>query len=701
MRVLLILLTCFFGAAALLYAWVIYRKVEAFEVKDEKITRLSNIIHRGAFTFLKKEYTWVAIFVGIVSVLFLPTLGFSYSLSFVWGVACTAGAGWLGMHVATRSNGRTAYAAATKGTSEALDMAFSGGSVAGMLVVGIGLLCVSIAYLLLGANPAPLAAVGMGISSLALFARVGGGIYTKAADVGADLVGKVESNIPEDDPRNPAVIADNVGDNVGDVAGMSADLMESYANAIIAAMIVGFLSMDLSVGGEALGLRGVAFPLLLAAWGIVSSISGCLVVSPNALSNTQVGPFHVGRFIDRTFSVAEKVPFIKTMMDRIRSGDAAFALRAGLFAAGLKMIVGTFFLSLIFFFWYTFHIFFAVSFGVLAAVAIGFATEYFTSSDYSPTKVIAQSSETGSATIILSGISSGMKSVVVPVLLICFAIWASFSLAGIFGVACAAVGMLSITGIALSVDAYGPISDNAGGIAQMTKLPPEVRQITDKLDAIGNTTAAMGKGLAVASAALTALALFIAYAQAVQIEVIDLLNANVITGMLLGGMLPFLFCALAIEAVSRAAQAMIEEVRRQFREIVGLMDGTGEADHEKCISISTEAALREMIIPGAIALFSPVIVGLVLGKEALGGFLAGSIVTGVMLALFMANAGGAWDNAKKYIEEGHHGGKNTPNHAAAVVGDTVGDPFKDTAGPCLNNLIKLMAMVALVIAPIL
>ena len=696
MRLLLILVTCFLGAIALGYAWVIYRKVESFEVKDEKITKLSNIIHKGAFTFLKKEYTWVAIFVAVVCALFLPTLGFSYSLSFFWGVVCTAGAGWLGMYVATRSNGRTAYAAATKGTSEALDMAFSGGSIAGMLVVGIGLLCVSVAYLFLGANPAPLAAVGMGISSLALFARVGGGIYTKAADVGADLVGKVESNIPEDDPRNPAVIADNVGDNVGDVAGMSADLMESYANAIIAAMIVGFLSMDLSVGGEVLGLRGVAFPLLLAGWGIIASISGCLVISPNALSNVR----YVGPFIAKAFTVAEKIPFIKTMMDRIRGGDAAFALRIGLFAAGFKMIVGTFVLSLLFFFWYTFHIFFAVSSGVLAAVLIGFATEYFTSSDYSPTRNIAQSSETGSATIILSGISIGMKSVVAPVFLICFAIWASFSLAGIFGVACAAVGMLSITGIALSVDAYGPISDNAGGIAQMTNLPPEVRQITDKLDSIGNTTAAMGKGLAIASAALTALVLFIAYAQAVQIEMIDLLNANVIAGMLLGGMLPFLFCALAIEAVSRAAQAMIEEVRRQFREIAGLMDGTGEADHEKCISISTEAALREMILPGAIAIFSPLLVGFILGVEALGGFLAGSIVTGVTLALFMANSGGAWDNAKKYIEEGHHGGKNTPNHAAAVVGDTVGDPFKDTAGPCLNNLIKLMAMVALVVAPL-
>ena len=695
MRILFVLLTLALGTVSLWYAWLTYRKVDAAVVKNERVAELSGIIHNGAFAFLKKEYTWLSCFVGAVALLFLLRMGFGYAFSFLLGAGSSAGAGWLGMYVATRANGRTAFAA-TKGVSEALDMAFSGGSIVGMLVVGVGLVGIALSYLLLGIDPAPLAAFGMGASSIALFARVGGGIYTKAADVGADLVGKVESGIPEDDPRNPAVIADNVGDNVGDVAGMSADLLESYVNSIIAAMAFGFVCKDLYVGGEVLGLRGVVFPLLLAGWGIIASISGCLVVSPNALSSV---PF-VGDFVAKAFTVAEKIPYVKTIMDRVRSGDAAYALRIGLFAAGAKMIGGTFVLSMLFFFWKTFNIFLAVSSGVLTAVLIGFATEYFTSSEYPPVKTIAEASDTGPATVILSGFSVGMKSVVIPVLLICFATWASYVLAGVFGVACSAVGMLSITGMALSVDAYGPISDNAGGIAEMSKLPSDVRKITDKLDSIGNTTAAMGKGLAIGSAALTALALFAAYTQATGLSAIDITHSNVVVGLLLGGMLPFLFCAFSVEAVSRAAQAMIEEVRRQFREITGIMDGTGRPEYEKCVSISTEAALKEMVVPGALALLSPPIIGALLGTEALGGFLAGSIVSGVMLALFMANSGGAWDNAKKYIEEGNYGGKGTSNHSAAVVGDTVGDPFKDTAGPSLNILIKLMTVVALVIAPL-
>ena len=693
MRILLVLLTSILGLTAIGYAWLIYQKMMALTVDDERVVELSQIIHKGAMAFIKKEYTWLAFFVGGVFLLLLGMwkIGFGAgpAFAFLFGALCSAAAGWLGMYVATQANGRTTFAA-TRGSGEALDMAFSGGSIVGMLVVGIGLTGIAVAYLFLSVKS--LAAFGMGASSIALFARVGGGIYTKAADVGADLVGKVEAGIPEDDPRNPAVIADNVGDNVGDVAGMSADLFESYVNSVIAAMAVGFLCTDLYNDGTALGLWGVAFPLLLAGWGILSSIGGCLLIS------TKVP--YLSQWVDWVLSYAEKIGYVKKILDRIRGGDAAFALRVGIFVAGGKMIVGTFILSLICFFTKTFNVFLAVTSGVLAGVLIGFVTECFTSSEYSPVKNVAQSSETGPATVVLSGLSLGMKSVLFPVILICLATLISHYLAGVFGVACAAVGMLSITGIALSVDAYGPISDNAGGIAQMSQLPSEVRNITDKLDSIGNTTAAMGKGLAIGSAALTALSLFIAYAQAAELSAIDIMNPAVIVGLLLGGMLPFVFCSLSIEAVGRAAQAMIEEVRRQFREVAGIMEGTTKPDYERCVAISTGAALKEMVIPGVLALVCPLLVGLVLGKAALGGLLGGAIVTGVMLALFMANSGGAWDNAKKYIEEGNFGGKGTPNHAAAVVGDTVGDPFKDTAGPSLNILIKLMTVVALVLAPL-
>ncbi len=526
----------------------------------------------------------------------------------------------------------------------------------------------------------------MGASSIALFARVGGGIYTKAADVGADLVGKVEAGIPEDDPRNPAVIADNVGDNVGDIAGMGADLFESYVNSIIAAMAIGAVYSFSS--NEVLGLWGIGFPLFLAAWGVFASIIGCMMISRKA------------PYADTVAATIRKIPGFDKIMDRIDAGDASFALRVGTFVAGGLMIAGTLILSILFFFTNSLNVFLSVTSGVLAGILIGYVTEIYTSGDYRFVKGIAGTSDTGAATVILSGISLGMLSTGIPVILICISTLISYYLAGMFGVAVAAVGMLSITGISLSVDAYGPIADNAGGIAEMSELPEEVRKITDHLDAIGNTTAAMGKGLAIGSAALTSLALFVAYSQAAHIEKIDIMDPNVIVGLLIGGMLPFIFCSLSIDAVSRAAGAMIEEVRRQFHEIAGIMEGTAKPEYERCVEISTHAALTQMILPGVMAILVPILVGFILGKEALGGLLGGAIVTGVMLALFMANSGGAWDNAKKYIEDGHFGGRGSAQHAAAVVGDTVGDPFKDTAGPSLNILIKLMTVVALVLAPL-
>ena len=684
MWLILVFVTLVFGVVAGGYAWMVFQKLREGKIENDRIVELSTIIHKGAMAFLKKEYTWLAPFVGVVALLLWWMLGFGSAFSFVLGALCSAAAGYIGMYVATNANGRTTFAA-TKDAGSALETAFSGGSIVGMVVVGLGLVGLAVSYLFVSVET--LTAFGMGASSIALFARVGGGIYTKAADVGADLVGKVEAGIPEDDPRNPAVIADNVGDNVGDIAGMGADLFESYVNSILAAMAIG-LTFSFTEGGKALGLWGVGFPLFLSAWGIVASIVGCMMISKKA------------PFADRVMGLLRKVPGMDKVLERIDGGDAAYALRAGTFAAGIMMIAGTLVLSILFFWSKSMHVFLSVTSGVLAGVLIGYVTEVYTSGDYRFVKSVASSSATGPATLILSGLSLGMQSVGIPVLLICLSTLISYYLAGMFGVACAAVGMLSITGIALSVDAYGPISDNAGGIAEMSELPGEVRKITDKLDAIGNTTAAMGKGLAIGSAALTALALFVAYSQAAQIQAIDIMNPKVIVGLLLGGMLPFLFCSLSIEAVSRAAQAMIEEVRRQFREIAGIMEGTGKPEYEKCVAISTHAALIEMIVPGLLAVLSPVLVGVLLGKEALGGLLGGAIVTGVMMALFMANSGGAWDNAKKYIEEGNHGGKGSSNHAAAVVGDTVGDPFKDTAGPSLNILIKLMTVVALVLAPL-
>ncbi len=639
------------GLLAVVYAVIATGKVRAFDVTSERVLELSSIIQKGAMTFLSREYKALVPFVVVVSVLLGWQISMASSVSFLFGALCSALAGYVGMRVATGANGKTAFAA-NEGVNPALRIAFLGGTVMGMSVVGIGILGIAVSYFIYR-DPSLITGFGFGASSIALFARVGGGIYTKAADVGADLVGKVEAGIPEDDPRNPAVIADNVGDNVGDIAGMGADLFESYVNSIIAAMAIGLVVF---------GDTGVAFPLLLAALGIASAVIG-------------------------TFFVRVK-----------EGGDPQLALRMGTMTTGVLMIAGSFFLTRGLFDDTT--LFYAVAAGVAVGVLIGLVTEIYTSAGYSPVRQIAEASETGTATNILAGLGVGMKSTAIPVLMICAAILIGVKFGGLYGIACAAVGMLSITGMSLSVDAYGPISDNAGGIAEMSHMPPEVRQITDRLDAVGNTTAAIGKGLAIGSAALTALALFAAYATAVGVEVIDLNNPKVMVGLFIGGMLPFLFSALTIQAVGRAASRMIDEVRRQFREVPGIMEGTGRPEYERCVDISTAASLKEMVIPGLLAVVTPVVIGLFLGAEALGGLLGGSIVTGVMMAIFMSNAGGAWDNAKKYIEEGHHGGKGSEPHAAAVVGDTVGDPFKDTAGPSLNILIKLMSVVALVLAPL-
>ncbi|MEA4805908.1 sodium-translocating pyrophosphatase [Acetobacterium wieringae] len=643
------------GVVALLVALIFAKRVTAVDAGTDRMKEIAGYIHEGAMAFLKREYKMIAIFIAVLFIILTvtPGLGIMTAVCFLVGAIFSILAGFFGMQVATKANVRTANAAKTSGMNKALSVAFSGGAVMGMCVVGLGLLGVSALYLLFG-DVTIVTGFGLGASSIALFGRVGGGIYTKAADVGADLVGKVEAGIPEDDPRNPAVIADNVGDNVGDVAGMGSDLFESYVGSIISAITLGALALD--------GFDGILFPMLLAAVGIFASIIG-------------------------SFFVRGK-----------EGGNPQRALDMGTYVSGILVVIASYFLSN--YFTGGASAFIAIVAGLAVGIIIGKLTEYYTSEHYKPVQHIAQQSETGPATTIISGLGVGMKSTMFPILAMAVAIFVAYASFGLFGIALAAVGMLSTCGMTIAVDAYGPIADNAGGIAEMAEMPKEVRQITDKLDAVGNTTAAIGKGFAIGSAALTALALFASYAQTVGLESIDILNPNVIIGMFIGGMLPFLFSALTMEAVGSAANEMIEEVRRQFREFPGIMAGTEKPDYAKCVDISTAAALKQMIVPGLMAVAAPLAMGLILGADALGGLLAGALVTGVLMAIFMANAGGAWDNAKKFIEGGAHGGKGSDAHKAAVVGDTVGDPFKDTSGPSINILIKLMTIVSLVFAPL-
>ncbi len=657
------------GLIALLVAGFTANVISKYDAGNERMKQIAQAIQEGAMAFLSSEYKVLVIFVVAVAAI-IGAVGFfadvmhpMTAVAFLFGAGCSVAAGYFGMRVATQANVRTAQAA-TQGMPQALRVAFSGGAVMGLLVVGLGLTGVGILYIVFGDDGVGKGVINgfaLGASSIALFARVGGGIYTKAADVGADLVGKVEAGIPEDDPRNPAVIADNVGDNVGDVAGMGADLFESYVGSMIATMALAvFLNStsDMSL---------VLLPLLISSAGIFASIIGILIVQRSGGTN----------------------PSLSLRIGTFTSGGLTL-----LFTAGISLGL------------YNSWVYFGATVaGLVAGIVIGLLTEYYTSSDFKPVQGIAAQSQTGAATNIIAGLAVGMKSTVAPILVIGVAILIAYWIGdtideGVFAIALAAVGMLSITGMTVAVDAYGPISDNAGGIAEMAHLDPKVRKVTDALDSVGNTTAAIGKGFAIGSAALTALGLFAAYATSVNLQAVSLTDPQLVVGLFIGGMLPFLFAALTMEAVGRAAGAMVDEVRRQFKTIPGLMEGTGEPDYTRCVSISTQSALREMVIPGVMAVAVPLIIGFGLGKEALGGTLAGALVTGVLMAIFMANAGGAWDNAKKFVEAGNYGGKKSDVHKATVVGDTVGDPFKDTSGPSLNILIKLMSIVSLVFAPL-
>lgn len=649
------------GVLALGFAYTKAKYVLKIDSGTDRMKQISGYIHEGAMAFLERQYKAIGAFVIAMSIVLFIAYGmdFRMPLNFIFGALFSVLAGYIGMKVATKANVRTTNMAMESGMGKALDVAFSGGTVMGMCVVGLGIIGISLSYIFFSDNINYITGFSLGASSIALFARVGGGIYTKAADVGADLVGKVEAGIPEDDPRNPAVIADNVGDNVGDVAGMGADLFESY---------VGALLSGITLGVAAYGEKGVLYTLLLAAIGIIASIAGC------------------------NFVKGDKDP--QKALDMGTMSSSAITVVAGLI---LNLIL----LGNI-------RVFIAVFSGIAVGLLISKITEYYTSADYNPVKKIAHESQTGASTNIISGLAVGMMSTVGPIIVIAIGIIIAYvgaggttnAIHGLYGISIAAVAMLSTAGMTIAVDSYGPISDNAGGIAEMCELPENVREITDSLDAVGNTTAAVGKGFAIGSAALTALSLFVSYIESVQLDAINIAKPEVVAGMFIGGMLPFAFSSLTMDAVGKAATSMIEEVRRQFREIPGIMESEAEPDYAKCVDISTTAALREMIIPGVLAVAVPILVGLILGTEALGGFLGGSLVTGVLLAIFMSNAGGAWDNAKKYIEGGKYGGKGSQAHASAVTGDTVGDPFKDTSGPSLNILIKLMTVVSLVFAPL-
>ncbi len=649
----------------LIFVWFTSQGVLKASPGNQKVRSISRMIQKGSMAFLKREYNWILIFVIVLAIIIFFAIAKKAAFAFVIGAGCSILAGYIGMRVATSANGRTAQAA-TESITKALGVAFPGGAVMGVSVVGLGLLGLSAVYLFfmwhadfnqyylidkIKEATSLIIGFSMGASSVALFGRVGGGIYTKAADVGADLVGKVEANIPEDDPRNPAVIADNVGDNVGDVAGMGADLFESYVGAIIAACVI---------AQAASNTQGIMLVFLLAGWGIISSIIGVFFV--------KAGSAHPQK-----------------------------ALRNGMIASSVFLLIGAFLLSK---FWYvSFSPFWAVFVGLVAGIVVGYTAEIFTSGKV--VRNIAKSSQTGPATNILAGTAAGMFSTALPLVTIAIAIVIAYSAEGTFGVALAAIGMLSITGMTVAVDAYGPIADNAAGIAEMAGMGEEVRKRAEALDAVGNTTAAVGKGFAIGSAALTALALFSAYAMTTNLQMIDILKPSVVAGMFIGGVVPFVFSAATMSAVSKAAFQVVEEVRRQFREIKGLMEGTVEPDSDRCVDITTRSALREMILPGIMAVIVPVIVGSILGMPALGGFLAGSLISGVPLAIFLANAGGAWDNAKKWVEEGNLGGKGSEVHKATVIGDTVGDPFKDTSGPSINILLKLMAVVSLVFSGVI
>ena len=665
---LLIYLVPACAALALIVAYALAKWISNVDSGNERMKEISGYIHEGAMAFLKREYkTMVFVIVALFLLIGIGIGNWITAVMYLVGALLSVLAGYFGMAVATKGTGRTANAAMESGMVKALKVAFRSGAVMGLCVTGLGLLGLGIVFVIMGIEADKvITGFSLGASSMALFGRVGGGIYTKAADVGADLVGKVEAGIPEDDPRNPAVIADNVGDNVGDVAGMGSDLFESYVGSIVSAIILAVIIPTVvpTIGSEfALDpLMGSVFPLVLSAVGILASIIGIMFVRGS------------------------------------EGGNPANALNAGTYVSGIIVIIASFVLSKAMLGTYNPAI--AIIAGLVVGLAIGKITEVYTSGDYKHVQKIAEQSQTGAATTIISGLGVGMMSTLWPIVFVAVGILLANAFAGLYGIALAAVGMLSTTAMTVAVDAYGPVSDNAGGIAEMCELPHEVREITDKLDAVGNTTAAIGKGFAIGSAALTALALFASYSQVARLEQISLLDPLVIAGLFIGAMLPFMFSAMTMNSVGKAANDMIEEVRRQFREDKGIMEGTSKPDYARCVDISTKAALKEMVAPGLLAIAAPLFVGIVLGTEALGGMLAGALSAGVLLAIMMANAGGAWDNAKKYIEEGHYGGKGSEPHKAAVVGDTVGDPFKDTSGPSINILIKLMTIVAVVFAPL-